>query len=94
VSRLPFHLSTNYDTQFSVSDKIKTLSVLICLRSQVKKEFTPDCHIDLLTKAGVDMSGLSDQCRVLPVAKCTPLTRVQYEMCSQLWPSFFHEDKV
>jgi len=68
------------------------LMVLICPLSEVTSSVTPTLT-ELFNKRGVNApSGLGVP-GVQSVARDPPVTRQQYNVAAQHWPTFFHEDK-
>ncbi|KAK2190398.1 hypothetical protein NP493_82g04046 [Ridgeia piscesae] len=66
--------------------------VLICPLSEVTSSVTPTLT-ELFNKRGVSAPPGLGEPGVQSVARDPPVTRQQYNVAAQHWPTFFHEDK-
>nr|XP_004559171.1 probable inactive tRNA-specific adenosine deaminase-like protein 3 isoform X1 [Maylandia zebra] len=73
------------------SERPHPLEVLMCLVSDVPKMQVVSID-SLLPSGGINCNGLGEPF-VVKVPARAPLTRPQFELASQHWPTSFHEDK-
>lgn len=73
------------------SERPHPLEVLVCLVSDVPKMQVVSID-SLLPSGGINCNGLGEPF-VVKVPARAPLTRPQFELASQHWPTSFHEDK-
>ncbi|XP_051879542.1 probable inactive tRNA-specific adenosine deaminase-like protein 3 [Pristis pectinata] len=71
------------------------LEIIICLHSDLNSTDALNGKVslsDLFPEGNVDVTGLGDPFQVKIPAE-QPLTRLQFEIASQHWPTSFHENK-